>query len=91
VLAIEHEGKSKTTFLKQKELKSQSSKKMIKHCKAGDPACARQASKLKAKDQYVAKLFDILGPTLQTVSGYVRVLKPASVMRLWHYGHHRIR
>ena len=71
---IEHE-QIKTTLPKAKELRP-IIEKMITLAKRGDLHARRQVpSKLK-EDQYVTKLFDVLGPRYAgRQGGYVRVLK----------------
>ena len=71
---IEHE-QIKTTLPKAKELKP-IIEKMITLAKRGDLHARRQAASKLKQDQYVAKLFDILGPRYKDrQGGYVRVLK----------------
>jgi len=71
---IEHE-QIKTTLPKAKELKP-IIEKMITLAKRGDLHARRQAASKLKEDQYVAKLFDILGPRYKDrQGGYVRVLK----------------
>ncbi len=90
-LLIEHE-QIKTTLPKAKELKP-IIEKMITLAKRGDLHARRQAASKLKQDQYVAKLFDILGPRYKDrQGGYVRVLE--SGLPLWRhgtYGHHRTR
>jgi len=71
---IEHE-QIKTTLPKAKELKRVMDK-LITLGKRGDLHARRQASSQLKEEQYVAKLFDILGPRYKERSGgYTRVLK----------------
>ncbi len=71
---IEHE-QIKTTLPKAKELKP-IMEKMITLAKRGDLHARRQAASKLKQDQYVAKLFEILGPRYKDrQGGYVRVLK----------------
>ena len=71
---IEHE-QIKTTLPKAKELKP-IIEKMITLAKRGDLHARRQAASKLKEDQYVTKLFDILGPRYKDrQGGYVRVLK----------------
>ncbi|OIQ31734.1 MAG: 50S ribosomal protein L17 [Roseobacter sp. MedPE-SWchi] len=71
---IEHE-QIKTTLPKAKELRP-IIEKMITLAKRGDLHARRQARARLKEDQYVAKLFDILGPRYAERSGgYVRILK----------------
>jgi large subunit ribosomal protein L17 len=71
---IEHE-QIKTTLPKAKELRP-IIEKMITLAKRGDLHARRQAASKLKQDQYVAKLFDILGPRYKDrQGGYVRVLK----------------
>lgn len=71
---IEHE-QIKTTLPKAKELR-RIIEKMITLGKRGDLHARRQAASQLKQDQYVAKLFDVLGPRYQDrQGGYVRVLK----------------
>jgi large subunit ribosomal protein L17 len=71
---IEHE-QIKTTLPKAKELRSVI-EKLITLAKRGDLHARRQARSRLKEDQYVAKLFDILGPRYKDrQGGYVRVLK----------------
>ena len=66
---IEHE-QIKTTLPKAKELRP------IILAKRGDLHARRQAAAKLKQDQYVTKLFDILGPRYKDrQGGYVRVLK----------------
>ena len=74
VALIKHE-QIKTTLPKAKELKP-IIEKMITLAKRGDLHARRQAASKLKQDQYVAKLFDILGPRYKDrQGGYVRVLK----------------
>jgi large subunit ribosomal protein L17 len=71
---IEHE-QIKTTLPKAKELRP-IIEKMITLAKRGDIHARRQAASRLKQDQYVAKLFDVLGPRFaERKGGYVRVLK----------------
>ncbi|MGR3620678.1 50S ribosomal protein L17 [Pseudophaeobacter sp.] len=71
---IEHE-QIKTTLPKAKELRP-IIEKMITLAKRGDLHARRQANARLKEDQYVAKLFDVLGPRYAERSGgYVRILK----------------
>ena len=71
---IEHE-QIKTTLPKAKELRP-IIEKMITLAKRGDLHARRQAASKLKQDQYVSKLFDILGPRYKDrQGGYVRVLK----------------
>jgi len=71
---IEHE-QIKTTLPKAKELK-RVVEKLITLGKRGDLHARRQARSRLKEDQYVAKLFDILGPRYKDRNGgCVRVLK----------------
>ena len=71
---IEHE-QIKTTLPKAKELK-RIADKLITLGKRGDLHARRQAAAQLKQDQYVAKLFDVLGPRYKDrQGGYVRVLK----------------
>lgn len=71
---IEHE-QIKTTLPKAKELKRVMDK-LITLGKRGDLHARRQASSQLKEEQYVAKLFDVLGPRYQErQGGYTRVLK----------------
>lgn len=71
---IEHE-QIKTTLPKAKELRPVI-EKLITLAKRGDLHARRQASAQLKQEQYVAKLFDILGPRYKDrQGGYVRVLK----------------
>ena len=74
VSLFEHEA-IKTTLPKAKELKP-IIEKMITLAKRGDLHARRQAASKLKEDQYVAKLFDVLGPRYKDrQGGYVRVLK----------------
>ena len=65
----------KTTLPKAKELRP-IIEKMITLAKRGDLHARRQAASKLKQDQYVSKLFDILGPRYKDrQGGYVRVLK----------------
>ena len=65
----------KTTLPKAKELK-RIADKLITLAKRGDLHARRQAASQLKQDQYVAKLFEILGPRYKDrQGGYVRVLK----------------
>jgi len=71
---IEHE-QIKTTLPKAKELKRVMDK-LITLGKRGDLHARRQASSQLKEEQYVAKLFEILGPRYKDrQGGYTRVLK----------------
>lgn len=71
---IEHE-QIKTTLPKAKELRP-IIEKMITLAKRGDLHARRQANARLKEDQYVSKLFDILGPRYaDRQGGYVRILK----------------
>ena len=71
---IEHE-QIKTTLPKAKELRP-IMEKMITLAKRGDLHARRQAASKLKQDQYVAKLFEILGTRYKDrQGGYVRVLK----------------
>ncbi len=71
---IEHE-QIKTTLPKAKELKRVMDK-IITLGKRGDLHARRQASSQLKEEQYVAKLFDVLGPRYkERQGGYTRVLK----------------
>ncbi len=71
---IEHE-QIKTTLPKAKELK-RVIEKLITLGKRGDLHARRQARSRLKEDQYVAKLFDVLGPRYKDRNGgCVRVLK----------------
>ena len=71
---IEHE-QIKTTLPKAKELRP-IVEKLITLAKRGDLHARRQAAAALKQDQYVAKLFDELGPRFkERQGGYIRVLK----------------
>ena len=71
---IEHE-QIKTTLPKAKELRP-IVEKLITLAKRGDLHARRQAAAQLKEDQYVAKLFDVLGPRYKDrQGGYVRILK----------------
>ena len=71
---IEHE-QIKTTLPKAKEVPP-IIEKLITLAKRGDLHARRQARSQLKEDQYVTKLFDILGPRYaERQGGYVRVLK----------------
>lgn len=71
---IEHE-QIKTTLPKAKELKRVMDK-LITLGKRGDLHARRQAAAQLKQDEYVAKLFDVLGPRYaERKGGYTRVLK----------------
>ena len=71
---IEHE-QIKTTLPKAKELR-RVIEKLVTLGKRGDMHARRQAAAQLKQDQYVAKLFDVLGPRYaERKGGYVRVLK----------------
>jgi large subunit ribosomal protein L17 len=71
---IEHE-QIKTTLPKAKELKRVMDK-LITLGKKGDLHARRLAASRLKQDQYVAKLFDVLGPRYaERAGGYTRVLK----------------
>ncbi len=71
---IEHE-QIKTTLPKAKELRP-IMEKLITLGKRGDLHARRQAAAQLKQDQYVAKLFDVLGPRYKDrQGGYVRVMK----------------
>ena len=71
---IEHE-QTKTTLPKAKELRP-IIEKLITLAKRGDLHARRQAAAQLKQDQYVARLFEILGPRYKDrQGGYVRVLK----------------
>ena len=71
---IEHE-QIKTTLPKAKEL-SPFVEKLITLAKKGDLHARRQARSQLKEDQYVTKLFDVLGPRYaDRQGGYTRVLK----------------
>ncbi|MFV0386884.1 50S ribosomal protein L17 [Paracoccus sp. (in: a-proteobacteria)] len=71
---IEHE-QIKTTLPKAKELRP-IIEKLITLAKRGDLHARRQAAAQLKQDQYVAKLFDVLGARYKDrQGGYARVLK----------------
>ena len=71
---IEHE-QIKTTLPKAKELRP-IIEKLITLAKRGDLHARRQAASQLKQDQYVARLFEILGPRYkERQGGYCRVLK----------------
>ena len=71
---IEHE-QIKTTLPKANELRP-IIEKLITLAKRGDLHARRQAGAKLKEEQYVAKLFDVLGPRYaERQGGYVRVLK----------------
>ena len=71
---IEHE-QIKTTLPKAKELK-RVVEKLITLGKRGDLHARRLAASRLKEDQYVAKLFDVLGPRYKERNGgYTRVMK----------------
>ncbi|MEL0437698.1 50S ribosomal protein L17 [Phycobacter sp. K97] len=71
---IEHE-QIKTTLPKAKELRP-IVEKLITLAKKGDLHSRRNAASRLKEDQYVTKLFDILGPRYKDrQGGYVRILK----------------
>ena len=71
---IEHE-QIKTTLPKAKELRP-IIEKLITLAKRGDLHARRQAAAQLKQDQYVVRLFDILGPRYKDrQGGYCRVLK----------------
>ena len=71
---IEHE-QIKTTLPKAKELRP-IIEKLITLAKRGDLHARRQAAAQLKQDQYVIRLFDILGPRYKDrQGGYCRVLK----------------
>ena len=71
---IEHE-QIKTTLPKAKELRP-IVEKLITLAKKGDLHSRRQARDQLKEDQYVSKLFDVLGPRYaERPGGYLRVLK----------------
>ena len=71
---IEHE-QIKTNLPKAKELRP-IIEKMITLAKRGDLHARRQAASKLKEEQYVAKLFDVLGPRYaDRQGGYVRVLR----------------
>lgn len=71
---IEHE-QIKTTLPKAKELRP-IVEKLITLAKKGDLHARRQARAQLKEDQYVTKLFEVLGPRYtERKGGYIRVLK----------------
>lgn len=71
---IEHE-QIKTTLPKAKELRP-IVEKLITLAKKGDLHSRRNAASRLKEDQYVTKLFDVLGPRYKDrQGGYVRILK----------------
>ena len=71
---IEHE-QIKTTLPKAKELRP-IVEKLITLAKKGDLHARRQARSQLKEDQYLTKLFDVLGPRYaDRKGGYIRVLK----------------
>ena len=71
---IEHE-QIKTTLPKAKELRP-IVEKLITLAKRGDMHARRLAASQLKEDQYVTKLFDILGPRYnERAGGYTRVLR----------------
>ncbi|PCJ10091.1 MAG: 50S ribosomal protein L17 [Rhodobacteraceae bacterium] len=71
---IEHE-QIKTTLPKAKELRPVI-EKMITLAKRNDLHARRQAASKLKQDQYVTKLFDILGPRYKDrTGGYVRIIR----------------
>jgi large subunit ribosomal protein L17 len=71
---IEHE-QIKTTLPKAKELRP-IVEKLITLAKKGDLHSRRQVRAQLKEDQYVSKLFDVLGPRYaERPGGYLRVLK----------------
>ena len=71
---IEHE-QIKTTLPKAKELRP-IVEKLITLAKKGDLHARRQVRAQLKEDQYVTKLFDVLGPRYaERKGGYIRVLK----------------
>ena len=71
---IEHE-QIKTTLPKAKELRP-IMEKLITLAKRGDLHARRLAASRLKEDQYVTKLFDILGPRYtERKGGYIRVLR----------------
>ncbi len=71
---IEHE-QIKTTLPKAKELRP-IVEKLITLAKRGDLHARRLAASKLKEDQYVSKLFDVLGPRYkERQGGYVRILK----------------
>lgn len=71
---IEHE-QIKTTLPKAKELR-RTVEKLVTLGKKGDLHSRRLAASRLKEDQYVAKLFDVLGPRYKERNGgYLRILK----------------
>ncbi len=71
---IEHE-QIKTTLPKAKELRP-IVEKLITLAKKGDLHSRRLAASRLKEDQYVAKLFDVLGPRYaERPGGYIRIMK----------------
>ena len=71
---IEHE-QIRTTLPKAKELRP-IMEKLITLAKRGDLHARRQAAAKLKQNQYVTKLFDVLGPRYhERQGGYVRVIK----------------
>ena len=71
---IEHE-QIKTTLPKAKELRP-IIEKMITMAKKGDLHSRRNAASRLKQDQFVSKLFDVLGPRFaERQGGYVRIMK----------------
>ncbi len=71
---FEHE-RIQTTTPKAKELRSVA-EKLITLGKRGDLHARRQARAQLKEDQYVTKLFDILGPRYaERQGGYIRIMK----------------
>ena len=76
---IEHE-QIKTTLPKAKELRP-IIEKLITLAKRGDLHARRQAASQLKQDQYVAKLFEVLGARYKDrQGGYVRVLKAGFIL-----------
>ena len=74
---------NKTTLPKAKELRP-IVEKLITLAKKGDLHARRQARSQLKEDQYVTKLFDVLGPCYaERKGGYIRVL---SWLQIWRYG-----
>ena len=74
VALLDHEQIT-TTLPKAKELR-RIIEKLVTLGKRGDMHARRQAAAQLKQDQYVAKLFDVLGPRYKDrQGGYVRVLK----------------
>jgi large subunit ribosomal protein L17 len=71
---IEHE-QIKTTLPKAKELR-RVIEKLVTLGKRGDLHARRQAASRLKEDQYITKLFDVLGPRYKERNGgYVRIIK----------------